>query len=218
MKNIFYAILLLILLGAGVAQAAWTENFVENYDEFGMSVAVEDALSDDVSPKAILTFIISNSEKFENKNGLKALYCAGVDRDAVREAANKLGITVEELSKALEESIAECGDKLTLSDRDLMDDQPGSKVGLSERDIAEPDPDPAQASLVEQITLPTKRSVSPLGPSGPSGPSIRSRSLKVSLSPHSAMLSSRALLSSSTVMPSLFAASRTASPTTTKHT
>ncbi|CAK8720219.1 hypothetical protein GMJAKD_09510 [Candidatus Electrothrix aarhusensis] len=167
MKNIFYAILLLILLGAGVAQAAWTENFVENYDEFGMSVAVEDALSDDVSPKAILTFIISNSEKFENKNGLKALYCAGVDRDAVREAANKLGISVEDISAALEESIAECGDKLTLTDRDLIDDQPGSKVGLSERDIAEPEPMPvpAQAPLAEQIVTPAKSQ--PTSPSAP---------------------------------------------------
>ncbi|CAK8718136.1 hypothetical protein KKHLCK_07300 [Candidatus Electrothrix laxa] len=163
MKNIFYAILLLIFLGAGVAhaQAAWTEEFVENYDEFGMSVAVEDALSDDVSPKAILTFIISNSEKFENKNGLKALYCAGVDRDAVREAANKLGITVADISAALEESIAECGDKQTLTDRDLIDDQPGSKVGLGERDIAEP----AQAPLAQQVTLPVQpRPASPSAP------------------------------------------------------
>ncbi|MCI5164843.1 MAG: hypothetical protein D3903_01835 [Candidatus Electrothrix sp. GM3_4] len=166
MRNIFYAILLLILLGAGVAQAAWTEDFVKNYDEFGMSVAVEDALSDDVSPSAILTFIISNSEQFEKKKGLKALYCAGADRDTVRDAADKLGITVEDISVALEESIAECGDKQTLTDRDLIDGQPGDNVGLSDRDIdALPDQVPLQAPLAEQITVPTgPQSASPSTP------------------------------------------------------
>ena len=149
MRNIFCAILLLILFGAGSAQAAWQDDFVKSNDEFGMSVAVEDALNDDVSPNAILTFIINNNEKFDAKKGLKALYCAGVDRDAVREAANKLGITVEELSEALEESIAECGDKLTLSDRDIIDnDGPGGKIGLSERDIA-PSSDLPESPLPE---------------------------------------------------------------------
>ncbi|MCW5207809.1 hypothetical protein VU11_03930, partial [Desulfobulbus sp. US2] len=138
MRNIYYAILVFILLGAGVAQAAWTDDFIAEYDEFGMSVAVENALNDDVSPNAILTFIISNSEKFEAKKGLKALYCAGADRDAVREAANKLGITVEDVSVALEESIAECGDKQTLTDRDLFDGGAGNRLGLSDQDIAPP--------------------------------------------------------------------------------
>lgn len=155
-------LLLLLLLGAGVAQAAWQDDFMENYDEFGMSVAVEDALNDDVSPNAILTFIISNSEKFEAKKGLKALYCAGVDRDAVREAANKLGITVEDLSKALEESIAECGDKLTLSDRDIIDDRPGNRFGLGDRDLV---PLPEHVILPEHVTPPTRPR-----PSSPSSP------------------------------------------------
>lgn len=99
----------------------WMKEFEENYDTYGMSVAVEEALSDNVSSDDILTFIISRTEKFKRKRGLKALYCSGVDRNTVREAANKLGITVKDVSLSLEEAIAECGSKLTLEDRDLME-------------------------------------------------------------------------------------------------
>ncbi len=163
MRNILCAMLLLILLGVGVAQAAWQDDFMKSYDKFGMSVAVEDALSDGVSSNEILTFIISNTEQFETKTGLKALYCAGADRDAVREAANKLGITVEDVSVALEESIAECGEKQTLSDRDLMDDQPGDEVGLSDPDITSPPPEPILSpELIEPPSAPR--------PSSPSAP------------------------------------------------
>lgn len=99
----------------------WMKEFEENYDTYGMSMAVEEALANDVSSDNILTFIISRTEKFKRKKGLKALYCSGVDRNTVRDAANKLGITVEEVSLSLEEAIAECGSKLTLEDRDLME-------------------------------------------------------------------------------------------------
>lgn len=138
MKNILWILLLLVLSEVRVAQAAWTDDFMQAYDDFGMGIAVENALDNEVTPHEILTYLISNNEEFNMRKGLKALYCAGVDRDTVREAADKLGITVEELSAALEESIAECGDKLTLSDRDLFDGRSGSKLGLSDRDIAPP--------------------------------------------------------------------------------
>ena len=167
MRNIFYTILLLILLGAGVAQAAeWQDDFLKTYDEFGMTVAVEDALSDDVSSEEILTFIISIVPNMPKIKGLKALYCAGADRDAVREAANKLGITVGDVSVALEESIAECGDKITLSDRDIFDSLV-SRLGLSDRDIA-PLPEPVAQS--EQVTLPDQ--VTPPTRPRPSSPSV----------------------------------------------
>ncbi|MCI5139842.1 MAG: hypothetical protein D3922_15855 [Candidatus Electrothrix sp. AR1] len=162
MRNIFCAISVWILLGAGVAQAAWTDIFIDEYDGFGMSVAVENALNNNVSPNEILTFIISNSDKFETKTGLKALYCAGADRDAVREAANKLGITVKDVSVSLEESIAECGDKQTLTDRDLFDGGAGNEIGLSDRDI---DPVPEQVALPEQVAPPARPQ-----PSSPSAP------------------------------------------------
>ncbi|MCI5122171.1 MAG: hypothetical protein D3908_13465, partial [Candidatus Electrothrix sp. AUS4] len=154
MKNILCMMVLMILLGAGAAQAAWQDDFMANYDEFGMSVAVEEALDNNIRPDEILTFIISNSEKFETKTGLKALYCAGADRDAVREAADKLGLTVEDVSVALEESIAECGDKLTLSDRDLVDDEgTGRKLGLSDRELV---PLPDHVTLPEHVDPPTR--------------------------------------------------------------
>jgi len=148
MKNIFCMMVLaalMILSGAGVAQAGWQEDFVSDYDAFGMSVAVEEALNNDITSDEILSFVISNSEQFETKKGLKALYCAGADRDDVREAANKLGITVEDVSVALEESIAECGDKRTLTDRDLTEGNQGDKIGKSDRDIAQPSPEPDPA-------------------------------------------------------------------------
>ncbi|MCI5120164.1 MAG: hypothetical protein D3908_03025, partial [Candidatus Electrothrix sp. AUS4] len=149
MKSIFCMMVLMalmILSGAGVAQADWKKDFVSDNDAFGMSVAVEEALNNDITSDEILSFVISNSEQFETKKGLKALYCAGADRDDVREAANKLGITVEDVSVALEESIAECGDKRTLTDRDLIDDNGATgNIGLSDRDIVQPSPEPAPA-------------------------------------------------------------------------
>ncbi|MCI5219074.1 MAG: hypothetical protein D3914_07750 [Candidatus Electrothrix sp. LOE2] len=170
MRNILGAMSLLILLGAGVAQAAWTDDFIAEYDDFGMSSAVETALSNDITAKEILTFIISKSDKFEEKKGLKALYCAGADRKDVREAADKLGITVKEVSESLEESIAECGDKKTLTDRDIVDnDGPGRKVGLSERDIV---PLPEQVALPEQATTLPEQVAPPTRPrpSSPAAP------------------------------------------------
>ena len=168
MRKIIGAIFLLLMLpGAGVAQVAWTDDFIEEYDAFGMSSAVETALNNDITPDEILTFIISNSEIFEKKKGLKALYCAGADRNAVREAADKLGITVEEVSVSLEESIAECGDKKTLTDRDLADnDGPGRRIGLGERDIV---PLPEQVSLPE-VSLPEQ--VAPPARPQPSSPAV----------------------------------------------
>ncbi|WPD21825.1 MAG: hypothetical protein SD837_16645 [Candidatus Electrothrix scaldis] len=161
MKKILCITVLMILFGAGIAQANWQDDFVSDYDEFGMSVAVEEALHNDITPDEILSFIISHSEKFQTKVGLKALYCAGADRDAVREAANKLGITVEDLSVALEESIAECGDKKTLSDRDLFDGGPGKRLGLSDRDLIDGGPgrrlglgDRELVPIPEHVTLP----------------------------------------------------------------
>ncbi len=154
-------IFLFVLLCPGLALADWKEDFVENADEFGIDHAVAKALDEDISPDEILTFIITNQENFRIRMSLKALYCAGADRDAVREAANKLGITVEDISMALEESIAECGSKLTLDDRDLME-EPGSSAGsggtASEQD------DPEEVTL-EKISDPV--SATPSSPATP---------------------------------------------------
>jgi hypothetical protein len=175
MKKILCMMVLMILFGAGIAQANWQDDFASDYDEFGMSVAVEEALHNDITPDEILSFIISNSEQFEIKKGLKALYCAGADRDAVREAANKLGITVEDVSVALEESIAECGDKRTLSDRDLFDGGPGKRLGLSDRDIVQSSSDsvasPVYSSSSSSDTTSLPEVFEPVATPQPASPS-----------------------------------------------
>ncbi len=180
MKNIFYVIFISILIGCVGVQGAWAQSapewmaaFEEDYDEFGMSVAVENALEEGVTPDEILTLIISHTEKFRTKRGLKALYCAGVDRDAVRDSANKLGITVEDVSLSLEEAISECGSKLTLDDRDLMDETAsspesgGSITNQSdvEEDTTEEDP-AGEEETAELINDPA----SPAQPSSPANP------------------------------------------------
>ncbi|MCI5222592.1 MAG: hypothetical protein D3924_07970 [Candidatus Electrothrix sp. AR4] len=137
MKNIFFAVLLFVVVDPGAALASWQDDFLAEYKKLGIDSAVENALADDISPNEILTFIISNNENIPIRKPLKALYCAGADRIAVREAGNQLGITVDEISVALEESIVECGSKLSLSDRDIMDEPasssgPGSGSGSSQ--------------------------------------------------------------------------------------
>lgn len=98
---------------------AWTEDFLKDYDNYGLDRAIENALDEEISPIEIMTFIITSNEEFNTKSALKALYCAAADTALVQEAANKLGITVREISQALQESIAECSSKMALSDRDM---------------------------------------------------------------------------------------------------
>lgn len=140
----------------------WMDNFEKDYDDHGMSTAVENALEDGVTPNEILTFIISYTEKFRTKRGLKALYCAGVDRNTVRDSANKLGITVEDVSVSLEEAIAECGSKMTLDDRDLMD-EPGSSPESGASRIIQADTEEDISELIDDPT-PTPQPSSPFRP------------------------------------------------------
>jgi hypothetical protein len=164
MKKICAAVFL-AAMAAKSAAAAWPEDFIEDFDKLGLDRAVENALDNKISPHEILTVIISGNKKFDLRLSLKALYCAGVEREDVREAADKLGITIEELSKALEESIAECGSRLALSDREVF--FPNESGALSpttaEEPPSEPEPDPRQL-------LQPPKSV-PAQPASPSTPS-----------------------------------------------
>jgi hypothetical protein len=110
-------LVILFLAGATRAFAAWTDDFLNDYEKYDIFLAVENAIDNDVTAEEILIFIISN-EKINVKATLKALYCAGVDREEIRKAAVKLGVPAEKLARALEESIAECGSKLVLDDRE----------------------------------------------------------------------------------------------------
>ncbi|MCK5516875.1 MAG: hypothetical protein KAI39_08375, partial [Desulfobulbaceae bacterium] len=129
---------------------AWTEGFLEDYNNYGLDRAVENALDEEISPTEIMTFIISSNERFNVKSALKALYCAAADTNLVQEAANKLGVTVEEISQALEESIAECSSKMVLREHILSD------------------PFHAEQGIPEHITIDDRRP--PGGPSSPQRP------------------------------------------------
>jgi hypothetical protein len=180
MKNILCAIFISILMGCVGVQNVWAQpdtnppewsvDFAEDYDEFGMGIAIENALNDDITPHEILTLLLSNNEKYHMRKGLKGLYCAGVERDTVREAADKLGITVEEVSASLEEALAECADKITLSDRDIIDNEQGNRLGLSDREITPPPEDPP-VPMTPLTDDPPDLMTPPPGPQ-PSSPSV----------------------------------------------
>lgn len=164
MKKIFAAAFLLTMAATSAA-AAWTDDFAKDFDKLGLDRAVENALINEVSPHEILTFIVSNSEKFDTRLSLKALYCAGVERTEVREAADKLGITIEEVSTALEESIAECGSRLALNDREVFfpSESGGILPTAAQEPPAEPKPDPGQL-----LKPPKPKATQPASPSTPS--------------------------------------------------
>lgn len=165
MKKICIAAVFLLAMAANSVAAAWTDDFVEDFDKIGLDKAVENALDNEISPHEILTFIVSSNQKFDVRLSLKALYCAGVERVEVREAADKLGITVEEVSVALEESIAECGSRLALSDREVFfpNESGGISPTAAQEPPAEPEPDPGQ--LLEP---PKPKATQPASPSTPS--------------------------------------------------
>jgi phosphoglycerate dehydrogenase-like enzyme len=117
MKKNILIFLCILLVPPSLAFAAWTDDFLHDYDKLGIDRSVENALANNVTPKEILAFIVDN-DQINNKESLKALYCAGANRDEVHAAASKLGISERELANALEESIAECAAPLVLDDRD----------------------------------------------------------------------------------------------------
>jgi hypothetical protein len=131
MKRKALAAALFFLLMSGQAFAAWTDEFTENFDKFGFDVAVENALANDVTPQAILDYVLKNREKFSEQLTMKALYCAGVDVDVVDRAASALGIEPQDIKASLQQSIEECGSKVALTDRDILDtEMPPGDSGL----------------------------------------------------------------------------------------
>lgn len=144
MKKTCCAAFLLVMLAQPVLAAEWTDKFTEQYDKFGLDVAVENALADNVKAEDILAHVIKNRDKFSIKMSMKSLYCASVPREVVQETAGKLGIAGEEINKALEESIAECGSKMALQDRDV--EKPRTDGNLSGKAPQQPAPQAPVAS------------------------------------------------------------------------
>ncbi len=127
MKKILCAAFVLVML-AEQAMAAWTDKFTDDFSKLGLYDAVRNALSADVKPQDILDFVKKHPE-FDIHLSMKALYCAGEDRDAVGDAARQLGITDDNIGKALSESIKECGSTMALTDRDVL--KPSDNGNLS---------------------------------------------------------------------------------------
>ncbi len=118
MKKIFFALVCMLMLCPALVLAAWTDDFQNDFKDYGLETAVENAIGNDITPEAILSFVMSNQEVFSTKNTLKSIYCTGADRDVIVETTEKLGIEATMRTQALEESIAECGQRLVLDDRD----------------------------------------------------------------------------------------------------
>ena len=135
---------------SGAAASSWGKEFLEEEKQFGLYLAVENALDKGIAPAEILAFIAQNREKLTHPS-MKALYCSGVDRELVQEAAEQLGISKFESGRAFTESLAECGSKIALKDRDNV--EPPS--------VAEK-PDPAD--------LREKRDLPPVEPPQPAEP------------------------------------------------
>lgn len=120
MKKYALAATLFFALMSGQAQAGWQDDFVQDYDKFGLDVAVENALADDIKPQTILAYVFKNREKFDTDLSLQAIYCSGVDVDVVERAGIVLGIPELVVKRTLEASIKECGSKVALTDRDIV--------------------------------------------------------------------------------------------------
>jgi len=127
MKKILCAAFVLVML-AEQAMAAWTDKFTDDFNKLGLYDAVKNALAADVKPQNILDFVKKHPE-FDLHLSMKALYCSGENRDAVGDAARQLGVTDDNIGKALSESIKECGSTMALTDRDVL--KPSDNGNLS---------------------------------------------------------------------------------------
>jgi len=134
-RVIHFFVVLLLTIGPASVWASWTDDFREDFDRNGIDVAVENALENGVEVRDILIYTLSNDEFFQTGVVLVSLYCAGADQDAVKEAADRLGISSREVEKALEQSIEECGSKMPMADRDIIGSLPPEPHGWGAKAI-----------------------------------------------------------------------------------
>lgn len=111
MKKLFCATFLCLAVVATAAHADWIKNFSAAYQSKNIDIAVTDALKEGTGPD----LIINEGLKIQGLNPqhlIKALYCAGVDGNDIKKAADAAGISDILLVAAYEKSVAECGDQL----------------------------------------------------------------------------------------------------------
>lgn len=111
MKKIICATLLCLAVVATAAHADWIKNFSATYHSKNIDFAVIDALKEGTGPD----LIVNEGLKIQGLNPqhlIKALYCAGVDGNDIKKAANAAGISDILIVAGYDESVAVCGDKL----------------------------------------------------------------------------------------------------------
>lgn len=110
MKKIIMACLL-VLFCVSIACAEWLVDFRDTYVSEGIDKAVENALKEGKTPD----LIVENGLELEGlnpQNLIKALYCAGVNGQDVRKAAEKWDISEVIVAAGFKRSKAECADQV----------------------------------------------------------------------------------------------------------
>ncbi len=105
---------------AADSNGGWTKDFSDDADLFGVDRAIENALARGVEPATILAFVVKK-KKYLLLLTLKAMFCANITKGQIKTTAADLGISWDELSEAFEESMVECGSKISLQDRDILE-------------------------------------------------------------------------------------------------
>ncbi len=106
MKKIAIACLL-VLVTCSIAFAEWLVDFQDTYVKQGIDKAVVVALKGGASPN----LIVENGLQLQGlnpENLVKALYCAGVKGQDIRDAAAKWNISKIIIAAGYKKSIAEC--------------------------------------------------------------------------------------------------------------
>jgi len=110
MKRIVAACLF-VLFSVSIVCAEWLVDFRDTYVAEGIDKAVENALKDGQSPDLIVENGL-DLEGLNPQNLIKALYCAGVNGQDIREASEKWDISEVVVTAGFKKSKVECGDQV----------------------------------------------------------------------------------------------------------
>lgn len=98
---------ILILLTVSVVMADWLVDFKDDYDKLGIDKAVKFAWDKDVDAFSIM----ENGLQLENlppMQLIKAMYCAKIPGDKIRESAKNLEVSKQDVATGFKKAIEEC--------------------------------------------------------------------------------------------------------------
>ena len=104
-------VLVLLALASSFSVAlalSWHEKFVSNYEEQGIDLAVQTALSEGASPKQIIKKALP-IEGLEKGVLVKALFCSGAKPEKVKSAAAANNIDETTVNDGYQLALTECG-------------------------------------------------------------------------------------------------------------